>query len=237
MGAAVAYSTVSKEFLVAWTGSFSAPQAASLSPVSTTRAWLSAPHRSLLHHQTGTGIPPWRITPDTDEFSISPMRVMSDAGASWSTAAAARPGTGALVGTEQRFVAAVATYVPAVTCDPAKPDSIWLAGFIPSTAQVYGVVLNGADGAQVGGLRVLSASTQHTTPSTSITTPRQDSTSWSHTAALGKTPRSPSFPTASLSTTASSQPTLRMCDPCYRVAKGISRRVSPPALRRRSGCW
>lgn len=158
MGAAVEYSTVSNEFIVAWMGNYGSTNDVFFRRVS--------PVGALLGTETlvSPGTADWDRDPalgynrHTDEFYIA-YAVYSDAGAyGYIEGRRVKAGTGAFVGSVQIFDAARATMIPSVAYNSANRQFLvtWYHQYTGGRA-FYGVVLNGTDGSLVGGLRVMSS--------------------------------------------------------------------------------
>ena len=156
MGAAVAYSTASHEFLVTWMGGYFTSQDIRFTRVNTAGTVLQTPVAI-------TGGPDWErdpsvaYNPHQNEFYIAYAGYF-DAGAfGYVNGQRIQAGTGNLVGGPTTFLRSAATLIPHVEYNPATGQYVvaWWnnsgggAGF-------YGVTVNGASGAPVGGVRVVS---------------------------------------------------------------------------------
>jgi hypothetical protein len=163
MGAAVAYSTVSREFLVAWMGSYNVSNDIYFARVSNGGV-LQANAGVAFNTQVTSTTPDWErdpavaYNPDTDEFYIAYGGYVNAGGYGFTGGRRVKAGSGAFVGQPQQFGQAAAIYVPAVTYNTIARQ--YLLGWYHRSSQsaaVYGMVLNGADASPVGDLRVLSA--------------------------------------------------------------------------------
>ena len=156
MGAAVAYSTGSREFLVTWMGGYFTSQDIRFTRVNTAGAVLQ-------HPVAITGGADWErdpsvaYNPHQNEFYITYAGYF-DAGAfGYVNGQRIQAGTGNLVGGPTTFLRSAATLIPHVEYNSTTGNYVvaWWnnsgggAGF-------YGVTVNGASGAPVGGVRVVS---------------------------------------------------------------------------------
>jgi hypothetical protein len=158
MGAPVAYSTVSHEFLIAWMGSYNVTEEIRFMRVGLTGALLQA---------TPTGItsgtkdwerdPTVAYNPDDDEFFIAYAGFWDARGYAYVTGRRVKAGTGAVVSAPVEYAQTFATYFPAVTYNLATKQYLlsWYHR-TRSVAAVYGVNLS-RDGAAAGAVTVLSS--------------------------------------------------------------------------------
>ena len=163
MGAAVAYSTVSREFLVAWKANYTTTNDIFFARVDNGGTLQANAGGGFVTQVTFT-TPDWErdpsvaYNPDSDEFYIAYAGFVNNANYGFVGGQRVKAGTGALIGQAQRFGQAIATYVPSVTYNTINRQ--YLLGWYHRWAQgaaVYGMVLNGSDAAPVGDVRVLSA--------------------------------------------------------------------------------
>jgi len=159
MGAAVAYSATSREFLVAWMGNYTSTNDIFCARVSIAGALLNNPAGQPVTQVTSAS-PDWErdpavaYNPDNDEFYIAYAGFVNAGGYGYAGGQRVKAGTGALVGGPQMLATASAVYVPAVTYNTLTHQ--YLVGWYHGAVGVYGVVLNGANASPVGSLRVLS---------------------------------------------------------------------------------
>jgi hypothetical protein len=156
MGAAIAYSTASREFLVTWMGGYGSTQ-----DIRFTR--INVQGQLLQGTVPITGGVDWERDPSVtynpaqDEFYIAYAGYV-DAGAfGYVNGQRIKAGTGALIGGPTTFIRSVATLVPAVEYN--RTTGQYLVGWYnrsSASAAIYGVTLGG-DGAVLSDIRVLSA--------------------------------------------------------------------------------
>jgi hypothetical protein len=156
-GAAIAYSTRSSEFLVAWVGSFGISDDIHAQRVSSNGSLAGG----LVLISNGSldwdREPSVAYNPDTDQFYVA-YASYSRANFGYVSGRRIQAGTGAYVGDIQQFAANLASRIPSVTYNPDARQYllVWHHTYSGGAA-FYGQVLNGADAAPVGGLRVISS--------------------------------------------------------------------------------
>jgi hypothetical protein len=157
MGAAIAYSTASQEFLVAWMGGYLTTQDIRFTRVNTAGQllqgtvaitggadWERDPSVAYNPHQNQFFIA-WAGYVDAGRFGhVSGQRVQA--------------GSGGLVGGPGTFIQSVATLIPSVEYNASRGQYLvtWYNRSSGSAA-FYGVSLNGDTGAMIGGVRVMSS--------------------------------------------------------------------------------
>lgn len=156
-GAAISYSAASREFLVAWVGSFGVSDDIHAQRVSSTGALLGG----LTLISTGSldwdREPSIAYSPDTDQFYVA-YASYSRGNYGYVSGRRIQAGTGAYVGDIQQFATNLASRIPSVTYNTATRQYLLVWHHAHSGgAAFYGQVLNGADAAPVGGLRVISS--------------------------------------------------------------------------------
>ena len=158
MGAAIAYSTVSKEFLVTWQGHAGWTRDVFFQRVNNAGALLGPTTpvtATATHSEREPGV---AYNPDTNQYYIGYAGYDDHGSFGYAAGRRVQAGTGAFVGGVQTFGAALATYMATVVYNPAHKQ--WLFAWYNlsrGAAQVFGVALNGADAAQIGDIRILSA--------------------------------------------------------------------------------
>jgi len=156
MGAAVAYSTTSREFLVAWMGGYFTTQDIRYTRVNIAGTVLQAPVAI-------TGGPDWErdpavaYNPHQNEFYITYAGYIDAGGFGYVNGQRIQAGTGSLVGGPVTFIQSVATLIPHVDYNPVTQQYV-VAWYNRSGggAAFYGVTVRGSDGAVVSGVRVVS---------------------------------------------------------------------------------
>jgi hypothetical protein len=157
MGAAVAYSTGSREFLVAWMGGYFTTQDIRFNRVNTAGAVLQGTVAI-------TGGVDWERDPSVaynpaqDEFYIAYAGYVDAGRYGYVNGQRVKAGTGALIGGATTFIQSAATMIPAVEYNRGTGQYVvaWY-NRTSASAAFYGVSVNGATGALVGGVRVMSA--------------------------------------------------------------------------------
>ena len=153
MGAAIAYSPTSREFLVAWMGSFNVSNDIRFNRVSAAGVVLQSTVTAVT-----TASPDWErdpavaYNPDADEFLITYAGYHNALSYAYAAARRVKAGTGALLGSNVEFDATLATYIPAVAYNTASKQ--YLAIWYHRSSQLaafYGIKLN-ADGTPASGL-------------------------------------------------------------------------------------
>lgn len=156
-GAAIAYSTASQEFLVAWVGSFGVTDDIHAQRVSASGSLLGG----LILISTGSRDwdrePSIAYNPDTDQFYVA-YASYSTGNYGYVSGRRIQAGTGAYVGGIQQFTTNLASRIPSVTYNTATAQYliVWHHSYSGGAA-FYGQVLNGADASPVGGVRVISS--------------------------------------------------------------------------------
>jgi hypothetical protein len=156
MGAAVAYSTMSGEFLVAWMGGYFTSQDIRYTRVNNAGQVLQAPVAI-------TGGPDWERDPAVtynvhqNEFYIVYAGYLDAGGFGYVNGQRIKSGTGALVGGPTTFIQSAATLVPHVEYNPATQQYV-VAWYNRSGAGAafYGITVTGATGAPASGVRLVS---------------------------------------------------------------------------------
>jgi hypothetical protein len=158
MGAPVAYSTASHEFLVAWMGSYNV--------TNDIRFMRVAPGGTLLQSLptlVTSGTADWErdpsvtYNPDDDEFFIAYGGYWDARRYSYVSARRVKAGTGAVIGAPVEYAQTLATYVPAVTYNSGNKQ--YLISWYHRTsgaAAIYGIKV-ARDGSAAGGLTLLSS--------------------------------------------------------------------------------
>jgi hypothetical protein len=156
-GAAIAYSTASQEFLVAWVGNFGTSDDILAQRVSAAGGLLGG--LTLISN----GSLDWDREPsvaynrDTDQFYVA-YASYSRSNYGYVSGRRIQAGSGAYVGGIQQFATNLASRIPSVTYNTATRQYlvVWHHTYSGGAA-FYGQVLNGPDAAPVGGLRVISS--------------------------------------------------------------------------------
>jgi hypothetical protein len=156
MGAAVAYSTASREFLVTWMGGYFTSQDIRFTRVNTAGTVLQTPVAI-------TGGPDWErdpsvaYNPHQNEFYITYAGYLDAGHFGYVNGQRIQAGTGALVGGPATFIQSAATLIPHVDYNPATQQYViaWW-NTTGGGAGFYGVSVNGATGAVIGGVRIVS---------------------------------------------------------------------------------
>ncbi len=156
MGAAVAYASGSKEFLVAWMGSYSTTNDIRFTRVNLSGTVLQAPVTIT------AGTPEWErdpavvYNPDADEFFVAYAGYHDAKGYAYVSGQRVKAGTGQLLGTQLEYTQTLATYAPAVTYNSATKQ-YFLAWYHRTSGSIafYGVHLN-ADATTATPLKLLS---------------------------------------------------------------------------------
>jgi hypothetical protein len=156
-GAAVSYSTASQEFLVAWVGSFGISDDIHAQRVSAAGGLLGGLTLISAGTRDWDREPSIAYNPDTDQFYIA-YASYSVGNYGYVSGRRIQAGTGAYVGGIQLLATNIASRIPSVTYNAATRQYlvVWHHTYSAGAA-FYGQVLNGADAAPVGGLRVISS--------------------------------------------------------------------------------
>jgi hypothetical protein len=157
MGAAVAYSTGSREFLVTWMGGYLTTQDIRFNRISATGVVLQAPAAI-------TGGVDWERDPSVaynsvqDEFYIAYAGYFDAGGFGYVNGQRIKAGTGAAIGSPTMFIQSVATLIPHVEYSPARGEYVvvWY-NRTSGSAAFYGVSVRGSDGGVIGGVRLVSS--------------------------------------------------------------------------------
>ena len=157
MGAAVAYSTVSREFLVTWMGGYFTTQDIRYTRLNTAGAVLQFPVAI-------TGGPDWErdpsvaYNPQQDEFYITYAGYLDAGHFGYVNGQRIKAGTGSLIGGPATFIQSAATLIPHVEYN-AGTQQYLVAWYNNSGAGAafYGVSVRGSDGVVVGGVRLISS--------------------------------------------------------------------------------
>ncbi|MEP6593620.1 MAG: hypothetical protein ABJC51_08000, partial [Acidobacteriota bacterium] len=156
-GAAIAYSTASREFIVTWVGNFGVTDDILAQRLSSG----GTPVGGLILISSGSADwdrePAVAYNPDTDQYYIA-YAAYSRSNYGYVSGRRIQAGTGAYVGGIQQFVTNVASRIPSISYNTAAAQYllVWHHTFSGGAA-FYGQVLNGADAAPVGGVRVMSS--------------------------------------------------------------------------------
>ncbi len=156
-GAAIAYSTASREFLVAWVGSFGVTDDIHAQRVSAN----GTPVGGLILISSGS--PDWdrepaiAYNPDTDQYYVA-YAAYSRSNYGYISGRRIQAGTGAYVGGIQQFATNVASRIPSISYNTATAQYllVWHHTYSGGAA-FYGQVLSGPDASPVGGVKVISS--------------------------------------------------------------------------------
>jgi hypothetical protein len=155
MGAAIAYASISKEFLVTWMGGYQTTQDIRFTRVNLAGAVLQATVAI-------TGGPDWERDPAVtynqaqDEFYIVYAGYVDAGGFGYVNGQRIKAGTGGLIGPPRTFIQSAATLIPAVEWSSATGQYVvvWY-NRSSGAAAFYGITLGG-DGTPVSSVRVVS---------------------------------------------------------------------------------
>jgi hypothetical protein len=157
MGAAVSYSTASQEFLVAWMGGYQSSQ-----DIRFTR--LNTAGQLLQQTVAITGGADWERDPSIaynsaqNEFYIAYAGYFDAGRFGYVSGQRIQAGSGALLGPPTTFIQSAATLIPSVEYNTNSGQYlvVWWNNS-GGGAAFYGVSVNGATGATIGGVRVMSS--------------------------------------------------------------------------------
>jgi len=155
MGAAIAYSTVSKEFIVTWMGFYTTLNDIHFTRVNLAGAVLQATQRIT------AGTPDWErdpsvtYNPHTDEFLITYAGAKAYA---YIAAQRIKAGSGAMLGAAAELTQTLAAYVPAVAYNTATQNYVvsWYHRSATAAA-TFGITLRGTDLAVVVPVHLMSS--------------------------------------------------------------------------------
>lgn len=156
-GAAIAYSTASREFLVTWVGNFGATDDILAQRLSSDGTLVG----DLILISDGSADwdrePAVAYNPDTDQYYIA-YAAYSRSNYGYVSGRRIQAGTGAYVGGIQQFATNLASRIPSISYNTATAQYllVWHHTYSGGAA-FYGQVLNGADASPVGGVRVMSS--------------------------------------------------------------------------------
>jgi hypothetical protein len=152
MGAAVAYSSASREFLVTWMGAYPSTQDIRFTRVNTAGTVLHMPV-SITGGADWERDPSVAYNPHQNEFYITYAGYLDAGSFGYVNGQRIQAGTGNLIGGPVTFNRAVATLIPHVEYNPTTQQYVvvWW-----NSSAFYGVTVNGATGAVVAGPRVVS---------------------------------------------------------------------------------
>ena len=158
MGAAVAYSSASKEFLVAWMGHYTTSNDIFYNRVSAAGAVLQAvPTLATAGSGDWERDPAVAYNPDLNEFYVAYAGFWDGGGYGYVSGVRVTAGTGAIAAKSPEFTATVATLVPAVAYSTlTKQYTVGWYNATRSAFAMYGINLSG-DGTPASALRVLSS--------------------------------------------------------------------------------
>ncbi|HET7219361.1 MAG TPA: hypothetical protein VFJ02_14990 [Vicinamibacterales bacterium] len=157
MGAAVAYSTTSHEFLITWMGGYFTTQDIRFNRVNTAGQVLQAT-AAITGGVDWERDPSVTYNPAMNEFYIVYAGYVDAGGFGYVSGQRIQAGTGAGIGGPTMFIQSAATMIPSVEYNPAT--GLYLVTWYNRTsasAAFYGASVHGASGAMVGGVRLMSA--------------------------------------------------------------------------------
>jgi hypothetical protein len=157
MGAAVAYSTASQEFLVTWMGGYLTTQDIRFNRVSIGGQVLQ-PTAAITAGVDWERDPSVAYNPAQNEFYIAYAGYLDAGGFGYVNGQRIQAGTGAALGGPAMFIQTAATLIPSVEYNPATGQ--YLVSWYNRTsgsAAFYGISVNAATGAAVGAVRLMSS--------------------------------------------------------------------------------
>jgi hypothetical protein len=157
MGAAVAYSTGSHEFLVAWMGGYFSTQDIRFNRVNTAGQVLQAP-AAITGGADWERDPSVAYNPHQNEFYIAYAGYLDAGGFGYVNGQRVQAGSGGLIGGPTMFIQSLATMIPNVEYNSATGQYV-VAWYNRSSgsAAFYGVSVSGATGGIIGGVRLMSS--------------------------------------------------------------------------------
>jgi hypothetical protein len=157
MGAAVAYSTASHEFLVTWMGGYFTTQDIRFNRVNTAGQLLQGT-AAITGGVDWERDPSVTYNPAQNEFYIVYAGYLDAGGFGYVSGQRIQAGSGAAVGGPTRFIQSAATMIPSVEYNPASGQYLvtWY-NRTSGSAAFYGVSVTGATGAIAGSVRLMSA--------------------------------------------------------------------------------
>lgn len=157
MGAAIAYSSVSREFLVAYMGGYLTTQDIRFNRVSIAGAVLQAP-AALTAGIEWERDPSVAYNPAQDEFYVVYGGFSDTGGFGYVSGQRVKAGTGAVLGNATMFIQSAATLIPHVEFNTSSGiyNVVWY-NRTRTEAAFYGVSVRGSDGAVVSGVRLVSS--------------------------------------------------------------------------------
>ena len=158
MGAAIAYSTASREFLVSWMGGYGATNDIRFMRVNTLGALLQPTPTTIT-----AGTADWERDPSVaynqhaDEFYIAYAGWVNAGNYGTINGQRVRAGSGALMGGATTYGAFAAPLIPAVAYNSVRRQYVvaWY-NRTSSSAAMLGITVNGADGAIASDIRLMS---------------------------------------------------------------------------------
>lgn len=157
MGAAVAYSTTSHEFLITWMGGYFTTQDIRFNRVNTAGQVLQ-PTAAITGGVDWERDPAVTYNPAMNEFYIVYAGYVDAGGYGYVSGQRIQAGTGAGIGAPTMLGQAAATMIPSVEYNSAT--GLYLVTWYNRTsasAAFYGVSVHGASGGAVGGVRLMSS--------------------------------------------------------------------------------
>ncbi len=157
MGAAIAYSTQSREFLVAYMGGYLSTQDIRFNRVNLIGQVLQAP-AAITGGIEWERDPSVAYNPAADEFYIVYAGYSDAGGFGYINGQRIKAGTGAAIGGPTMFIQSVSTLIPHVEFNTATGNYIvvWY-NTTRSSAAFYGVTVRGGDGAILSDVRLVSS--------------------------------------------------------------------------------
>ena len=157
MGPAIAYSTVSREFLVTWMGGYTTTNDVKFTRLDLAGNLLQASKTITAGTIDWERDPAVDYDPATDEFLVAYAGYWNAARYGYIGAQRIKAGTGALIGAPRELTQTFAAYIPTVTYNPATAEYLiaWYNA-TSSSAAMYGMSVRGSDGVPTGPVRLMS---------------------------------------------------------------------------------
>ncbi len=157
MGAAIAYSSVSREFLVAYMGGYQSTQDIRFNRVNIAGTVLQAP-AALTAGVEWERDPSVAYNPAQDEFYVVYGGFSDTGGFGYVSGQRIKAGTGAVLGNATMFIQSAATLIPHVEFNTSTGiyNVVWY-NRTRTAAAFYGVSVRGSDGAVVSDVRLVSS--------------------------------------------------------------------------------
>lgn len=157
MGAAIAYSTASREFLVTWMGGYFTVQDIRFNRINLSGALLQSPV-AITSGVDWERDPSVAYNPAQNEFYITYSGYVDAGGFGYVSGQRIRSGTGELIGGPTRYIQSAATLIPHVEYNVQTGQYlvVWY-NRTSGSAAFYGVSVRGSDGAVAGAVRVMSS--------------------------------------------------------------------------------